>query len=185
MSCQRPSRASPVATTVILLLLVLASVPGLCQAASEEQVKAAYLYSFAKFIEWPSRTFQTSSSPFHFCVMNNRSFQVELDRTVKGKSVAGRTIEVVSVLNAEQSRSCHLLFVDASQERQSRQVIQALQGAAILIVGETRNFIEGGGTIGFLMEDEHVYFEINQKEATLAGLYVSSRLLSVAKRVIQ
>jgi len=185
MSCQTPSRASPAATTIMLLLWVLASVPGFCQAASEEQVKAAYLYSFAKFIEWPSRSFQSASSPFHFCVVNNRSFQAELDRTVKGKSVAGRAIEVASVLDTEQSRSCHLLFVDASQERQSRPLLRALQGATILIVGETRNFIDGGGTIGFLMEDEHVYFEINQREATLAGLYVSSRLLSVAKRVIQ
>jgi len=185
MSCQRPSRASRATTTIALLLWVLASLPGFCQAASEEQVKAAYLYSFAKFIEWPSRSFQGPSAPFHFCVVNNRSFQAELERTVKGKSVAGRTIEVASVLDTEQSRSCHLLFVDASQERQSRHILQALHGATILIVGETRNFIEGGGTIGFLMEDEHVYFEINQKEATLAGLYVSSRLLSVAKRVIQ
>ena len=185
MSCRRPSRASPATVTIALLLWVLANFPGFCQAVSEERVKAAYLYSFAKFIEWPSGSFQSPSSPFHFCVVNNRSFQAELDRTVKGKSVAGRTIEVVSVLDAEQSRTCHLLFVDASQERQSHQIIQALHGASVLFVGETRNFIDAGGTIGFLMEDDHVYFEINQQQATVAGLYVSSRLLSVAKRVIQ
>ena len=183
MPCRRLSSAG--SATAIALLWLLASLPGFCQGVSEEQVKAAYLYSFAKFIEWPSGSFRTPNSPFHFCVVNNRSFQAELDRTVKGKSVAGRMIEVVSVLDAEQSRSCHLLFIDDSQERTFRQIIRALHGANILIVGETRNFIDGGGVIGFVMEDEHVYFEINQKEATVAGLYVSSRLLSVAKRVIQ
>ena len=185
MASQRPSRAYPATMTIALLLWVSASLPGFCQGVSDEQVKAAYLYSFAKFIEWPAASFQTPSTPFQFCVVNNRSFQAELDRTVKGKSVAGRTIAVLSVLDAEQSRSCHLLYVDASQEHQSREILRALHGAHILIVGDTRNFIDGGGTIGFLVEDERVHFEINLKKATVAGLYVSSRLLSVAKRVIQ
>jgi hypothetical protein len=183
MSAPRPSRAR-LLTAVVALLCFFEGSPAFGQA-SEDQVKAAYIYSFAKFIEWPPGTFTSSSSPFHFCVLNDRSFQAELDRAVKGKSVGGHSIDVVSVRDADQSRSCHLLFIDKGQEQQARQIVKALRGSNILTIGETAHFIDGGGMIGFLLEDNHIYFEINHKAATASGLYVSSRLLSVARRVIE
>lgn len=185
MSLQKPSRASLFATSIAILLWLSAASPAFSQAVSEDQVKAAYVYSFAKFIEWPSRTFTGPSSSFHFCVSDDRPLQVELGRTVKDKLVAGHTIEVISIDGIEQSRGCHLLFIGASLRQARSQMMDGLRGANILTIGETANFIDEGGMIGFLLEDERVHFEINHKAATLSGLYISSRLLSVAKRVIE
>ena len=80
---------------------------------------------------------------------------------------------------------CHLLFVNAAQEQQVRHVLEMLRGSNVLTVGETNAFVEEGGIINFFLKDEQVQFGINNKAAREAGLYLSSRLLSLAKRVVQ
>jgi hypothetical protein len=151
---------------------------------SDYQVKAAYIYTFAKFVEWPSQSFENTSTPLRFCILNDRSFEVELDRMVKGKAVAGHAIEVVQVQDGIQARSCHVLFINSAQGRQARHTIEALRGTSVLTVGETSDFLAEGGVINFVIEDDRVQFQVNQKAANAAGLYISSRLLSVAKRVV-
>lgn len=155
------------------------------QTTSEYQVKAAYLYNFAKFVDWPERDFANPAVPVRLCVLNEPSFEPELNRIVKGKVVAGHPVSVVSVQNAEQSRSCHILFISSSQNVQSRHVIEVLRDASVLTVGETKGFVEEGGIINFVLQDDRVQFQVNYKAAKQAGLSMSSRLLSVAKVVIE
>lgn len=185
MLSRRPSRASVLRAATLLLLGLFGALSISAQTLSEDQVKAAYIFSFAKFIEWPAGTFPTPNSPLRFCVLNDRAVQVELDRIVKGKSVAGHSIDVVQVQDGDQSRSCQLLFINSGQERQARRVLEDLRGASVLTVGETESFLDENGIINFVLEDEHIHFEINHKAATEARLYISSRLLGVAKRVIE
>jgi hypothetical protein len=154
------------------------------QAISEYQVKAAYLYNFAKFIEWPPADFASAASPFEFCVFNDQTFVEQLTQTVKDKTVAGRMVRVVPVKSAVEARSCHILFISSSQNAQAK-IIEALRDTNVLTVGETKGFVEEGGMINFVLQDSRVQFQVNHKAANQAGLQISSRLLSVAKLVIE
>ena len=155
------------------------------QSTSEYQVKAAYLYNFAKFVEWPAREFPTPEAPIRLCILNDRSFEAELSPIVKGKTVAGRPVSVISVQDGEQSRSCHILFINSSQSARARRILEVLRPASVLTVGESPKFVEEGGIINFILQDDHVQFQVNHKAANGAGLHISSRLLSVAKLVIE
>ena len=155
------------------------------QRVSEDQVKAAYLYNFAKFVEWPSQKFATPAAPIRFCVFRDASFQSELGTIAKGKAIAGHSLEVAGITEADEARACHIVFVSSAHDRHAAQVIEAVRGANVLTVGETTTFLEEGGTISFILESEHVHFEINHKAANGSQLYVSSRLLGLASRVIE
>lgn len=155
------------------------------QTMSEYQVKAAYLYNFAKFVEWPGGAFSSPTAPLQFCVLNDRAFGSELNQLVKGKTIAGRPVNVVSVQNAEESRRCHILFINSSHAGQVRHVLEVLRETSVLTVGEMQGFVEAGGIINFVLQDDRVQFQVNHKAAIHAGLQISSRLLSVAKSVIE
>lgn len=170
--------------TVVLLLLFATPPRSGAQTASESQIKAAYLYNFAKFVEWPARNFPSAAAPIRLCVLNDHSFEAELSQVVKGKSIAGRPVSVVPVQNGEQSRGCQVLFMSSSQARQTRHVMAVLRDTSVLTVGETNGFVEEGGIINFVVQDNRVQFQVNRKAANQAGLRISSRLLSLAKLVI-
>jgi hypothetical protein len=155
------------------------------QTASEYQVKAAYLYNFAKFVEWPGRDFANPTAPITLCVLNDQAFGSELNRIVKDKTIAGHPVSVVPVQTTEQSRSCHILFINSAQDTQARHIIEVLRNTSVLTVGETKGFVENGGIINFVLQDERVQFQVNHKAAKQAGLSISSRLLAVAKFVIE
>jgi hypothetical protein len=169
----------------VLLLLLAPGLPSYAQTVSEDQVKAAYVYNFAKFVEWPLRDFAGPTAPLRVCVLDDRSLESELIQMVKGKAVAGRPVMVVPVQNGEQSRDCHILFIGSSQQGQIRRILEALGELNVLTVGETKGFVEAGGIINFVLQDDRVQFEVNRKAAKQAGLSVSSRLLAVAKVVVE
>jgi hypothetical protein len=168
-----------------LLLLMCGSRLSGAQAVSEDQVKAAYLYSFAKFVEWPAGTFTSPSDPIRLCILNSRSFQTQLNKIAGNKQIAGHPVLVIFVQDAKQARGCQELFIDSSQNQETPQVIDALRGTSVLTVGETNSFVEQGGIINFIMQGDHVQFQVNQKAALQAGLHMSSQLLSVARRVFK
>lgn len=169
---------------VIALLLVSQCAPSSAQRTSDAQVEAAYIYNFAKFIEWPAQKFSSANAPIRFCLLNDFAFQPFLDRTVKGKSISGHPLEVVQVRDASEGAQCHVLFINSAQERQVRRAFELLRNSSVLTVGETDAFVEEGGMINFFLQDDQVQFRINHKAAKEAGLYLSSRLLSVAKSVV-
>jgi hypothetical protein len=155
------------------------------QAIGEYQVKAAYLYSFAKFIDWPPGTFTNATDPILLCVLNVRSFQVQLIQVAGNKQVAGHPVLVTLVQDGKQSRNCQELFISSSQSQETPQIIDDLRGTSVLTVGETNDFVEQGGIINFIVLGDRVQFQVNQKAATQARLHMSSQLLSVAKRVFK
>lgn len=155
------------------------------QTMNEYQVKAAYLYSFAKFIEWPARAFSSPAAPLRFCVLNDQVFMGELNHIVEGKVIGGRRVEVIPVRNAEESVGCHLLFIDSSHARRAQHILEILRDTSVVTVGDAPGFIEEGGIIDFVLHDDRVQFRVNHKAATQAGLQVSSHLLGVAKLVIE
>jgi YfiR/HmsC-like len=170
---------------VFATLLVVHTRATAAEKVSDYEVKAAYIYNFARFVEWPPEGFPDATAPVRFCILNNHSFEIELNRIVKGKSISGRRIDVIQVLDGEQARKCHVLFIGSSQNRETRHILEALQGANVLTVGESNHFMEEGGIINFVLKNDSVQFQINHKAANQAGLYISSRLLSVAARIVE
>ena len=162
-------------------LLVSAAARGQAPAADEAGVKAAFLYNFTKFVEWPDSAFAAASSPFVVCAFASGDFRKKLESILQGEQVQGREISIAPV-QVTNVRGCHLLYFAATEaERQSR-ILPALRQAPVLSVGEGRRFLEQGGLIAFLLEDERVRFAISKRGADAAGLNVKSQLLRVARQ---
>jgi hypothetical protein len=150
--------------------------------APEYQVKAACLYNFAKFVEWPEQN-RHSQTPLVFGVLGEDPFGEELDAVVKGRSIAGRTITVVRYRSLEKLGPCHILFVSESEDGRLPMIFEALAGRGTLTVGDTPRFAARGGVIGFTMERQRIRFEVNLDAAKRAGIRISSRLLRLARVV--
>ena len=152
---------------------------------SEYQLKAAFLFNFAKFIDWPDKSFATPQSPFMLCVIGQDPFGSALDEYL-AKTMNGRTVQVAHFPSAGVPggvRRCQITFVSASEKLHFRDVVESLKGTSGLLVGDADGFVAAGGMIEFTLEDNHVRFAINPDAALRADLKVSSKLLALAKIV--
>jgi hypothetical protein len=150
----------------------------------EYQVKGAFLYNFAKFVEWPASAFPSAESSLQICLLGRDPFGRDLEKLIEGKKVNGHSLQVVRLQNPQQAVSCHIVFVASSEKKQIQQILQSLAGASVLTVGETAGFVQLGGIINFVLDEDRVRFEVNLKSAQQAHLKLSARLLSVAKIVL-
>lgn len=151
--------------------------------APEYQVKAAFLYNFAKFVEWPSPAFSGPATPFRFCVLGRDPFGDALSNIVQGKSISGHSILSMQVQSPAEVRSCHVLFLSQSDPETLKQGLDQLRDLPILTVGESADFLPLGGMINFVLEQDRVRFEINLAAAERHHLKLSSKLLAVARVV--
>lgn len=146
----------------------------------EYQLKAAFLFNFAKFVDWPDGTFATPTSPFTICILGQDPFGHDLDDSLRGKTISSRPIVVRRCNSDPETRGCQILFVSRSQGRRMAEILQGLRGSKVLVVGEADGFAAGGGAIEFVLEQEHVRFRINPDAAAREGLTISSKLLALA-----
>ena len=151
--------------------------------ASEYAVKAAYLYNFAKFVEWPTQAFPSTTSPLVLCIVGKDPFGETLD-TIAGKSVREWTLVVQHFAKVEESTGCHILFISASESSHLKTVLNQLKNAPILTVSDIDGFVEAGGMIGLVDVDQHIRFNINLLAVQRADLKISSQLLKLGKVVI-
>lgn len=142
----------------------------------EYRVKAAYLFNFTKFVDWPSEAF-ASGSPFTICVAEVSPFGSALATTLAGETVVGRMLAFRVVGN--DASSCHILFVPRGVS--PTPYVRSIRTEPVLTVGESPNFLKQGGMINFVLEDGRVRFEINQEAAARSQLKISSRLLRLAR----
>lgn len=149
----------------------------------EYQVKAAFVYNFAKFVEWPPAAFKSAQDPIVICVLGENSFRNSLEEVIKGKVLDGRTFVVRPVSQHQLPCPCHILFVNASERKSFRSMVGDLKLAGVLTVGETPGFDAEGGIINFKLESGRIRFEINVKAAEQEKLHISSKLLSLAEIV--
>jgi hypothetical protein len=175
--------------SVRLLALVLATafaapaeLPG--ETAGEYAVKAAFLFHFAQFVEWPAGAFKGPASPLTYCTIGDDPFRGVLEESVQGKIVGSRALQVQHLKEREQIAGCQILFIGAAEKKHLAEDLAVAAGHAVLTVGETENFVQDGGVIGFVLENDKVRFEINVDTAGKAKLRLSSRLLLLAKTVI-
>src|SRR5262249_19222992 len=146
-------------TAVLTLALCAASGQG--EALDEYQVKAAFLYNFAKFVEWPAQSFKGSSDPISICVLGENPFGASLIDTVEGKAVEGRTFAVRRITEPVQANTCQIVFVASSQRKHFQSEIQELKAPGVLTVGESPGFAAEGGIVNFKLEEGRVRLEIN------------------------
>ena len=150
-------------------------------AFDEYQVKAAFLYNFAKFVEWPPGTFANFNDPIGICIAGQNPFGSTLDYMVQGKKVGDRAFAVRRLPDTQQARSCQILFIGAGEWKRVRGLLDGLKGSSVLTVGETDDFTSLGGIIAFQLQGPRVRIHIALEPAERAKLRISSKLLSLAE----
>lgn len=150
------------------------------EVAKEYQLKAAYLYNFTKFVEWPRERFADDTSPIVIAVLGENPFGDELARLVSGRKVNGRPITVLAARSVREGAAAHLLFISARDEKSLGPALAQLHAAGVLTVGESPGFAAGGGIITFILEADKVRFEINLTAAEQSRLKLSAQLLKLA-----
>jgi hypothetical protein len=181
--CQKPPGPRWKLFLIRVVLCFLASATQ-AQSATEYQVKAAFLFNFAKFVEWPADAFPGADAALQICVLGQDPFGHEFEQVIADKNVNGHRIEVIHPSGVPQAKACQILFVAASAKPQMRETLRALRGASVLTVGDSDGFARMGGIINFVLDEGRVRFEINVKAAERAHLKVSARLLTVAKLIV-
>ena len=145
----------------------------------EYKVKAAYLYNFIKFVDWPSESMENTDLPIRICVLGKNPFG-DLLSPLEEKRAKDRPLVLESRDGVEEAGDCHVLFISSSESRYLPRLIKRIGKKSILTVGEMKGFAEQGGIIGFVIRDGKVRLEINHKSAKQAGLEVSAKLLEIA-----
>jgi hypothetical protein len=153
------------------------------QALNEYEVKAAFLFNFAKFVEWPGQTFRSDKDPLRICVLGEDPFGSSLRDTVNGKSLAGRSFSVADIADPAEAPGCQILFISSSEHRRLKSLLADRRLAGALTVGESDGFCAQGGMVNFKVEGGRVAFEINVDAAAQASLRVDPKVLSLAKIV--
>jgi hypothetical protein len=148
--------------------------------AKEYKVKAAFIYNFAKFVEWPAQKLADDGAPIVIGVLGPNPFGDELENALKGRQINGRPVVVRQFDNVEAAKAAHLLFVSLNDESKLR---KALKEYGVLTVGQSESFARNGGIITFTFEDDKLRFEINIGAAEQAGLKISAQLQKLAKNV--
>jgi hypothetical protein len=174
-----------VAWAVCVVVLFLSSAQAQSQTAGEYQIKAAFLYNFAKFVEWPASDFADASGPLRICVFGQNPFGQQLREITSEKVVNGHKLQIMPLADLQLARTCHILFIASSEKAQLKRILEDLKGSSALTVGDSEGFVEQGGMINFVLENERVRFEVNHKAAEQAGLKISSKLLNVARSVTE
>lgn len=171
-------------------VIILAAAPLAAQTPTgavinrEYAIKAAFLYQFLNYVEWPSDAFSEETAPFIIGVHGTNPFGTVLNQVAKDKKVAGRAILVRDVSSASEVTNCHILFVPKSVLKPMQDsVLQAAHRSHVLTVGESDDFIDRGGAAQFVLEGNKVRFVFNKEVIAKSNLKVSSKLLALAKVV--
>ncbi|MBP8273288.1 MAG: YfiR family protein [Acidobacteria bacterium] len=152
-------------------------------ATSEDSLKAAFLYNFAKYVDWPADAFP--SGTLRICLFADTQFTHNVDEIIEGESLAGRPVVRLSAPPvADLSRLCNVVFVSATEGSRIEATLASVRGARVLTVGEGSDFIRAGGMFAFIKEYDRIRFDANVAEAERAGLTISSRLLRLARHVV-
>jgi hypothetical protein len=154
------------------------------ESSREYAIKAAYLYQFGRYVQWPADVFPSPQSPLVIGVLGPDPFGGLLEEIARTKRIDGRPIVIRRFASMAEYTPCNILFVGASvSPEQKAAAIAKAQKAPVLLVGEEPGFAKHGSTINFFLEDNRIRFEINTEAARQKQLKISSKLLSLAKIV--
>jgi hypothetical protein len=149
----------------------------------EHRVKAAFLYQFAGYVEWPPMTFAQPGTPLTIAVVGAAPLAAELSQVAAGRSIEGRAVTVRRISPGESLAGVHVLFIGRDESARLTQLARNALQQAILTVTETDGALDQGSMINFVVVDRRVRFEVALDSAEKGGLKLSSRLLAVARQV--
>jgi hypothetical protein len=168
-------------------LALLLAAPSLAAASAEApteyQVKAAFLYNFAKYVQWPEDAPARRTGSFVITILGRDPFGASLDRTLQGRAVDRLRVVVRRAATAGELEESQIVFISDSERKQVPEILKRLEGTPTLTVAEMDHFAEHGGVIGFRMEGERIRLDINPSAAERARLKLSSELLKLARIV--
>lgn len=179
--CWRPALRATLGICLALLAIRLLAL-GQLQDASEDQVKAAYLFNFAKLAEWPRSTLPDGPSPLVIGVDGaDGDFLDVLKAVVAGKIVGTHLLVVKPVSSKNDMKSCQLVFFRASERKHTQAVIESLRQSGVLLVGEDESFLGEGGMINLVREHGRIHFDVNPDALDRSEIHFSSKILALAK----
>ena len=178
-------RSHAVAIAAAALGLTLAAGPATAQPpqASEHDVKAAFLFHFTRFVEWPAAAYPAPDAPFALCVLGHDPFGSTLDEVVRGERVGGREMVVRRPATAAQAAGCQLVFVAEEADPSLIEGVPGLREGLVLGVGEAPGLLARGALIRFVVRDGRVRLQVNSRTLERTRLTVSSKLLRLAEQV--
>lgn len=172
---------------IAIQILIIPASAALAQnhkpAVSEYELKAAFVFNFAKFVQWPDTALGPEEEALIIGVLGEDPFGGYLDAVVAGNHLKNRPIQIKRFKRLDQLERCHLLYISASESSRLGRVMQRVGKESILTVGETQDFLRVGGIIRLLSRGNKVRFEINQEASKKVGLRISSRLLRLAENL--
>lgn len=168
------------AAAMAMIALGLAATLARASQTREYDLKAAFLFNFAQFVEWPAEAFADSTSPITIGVLGDDPFGQSLDHIVAGERVRRRAFVVRRFRSVDQVQSCQILFVSSSERKRLDRILGALAHRSVLTVGDTKDFTDHSGIIGFDLEQQRLRLRINVAAANDARLTISSKLLRQA-----
>jgi hypothetical protein len=169
-----------------IVVLACLALPAFGQAnrGAEAQIKAAFLYKFGGFVEWPARAFERPDSAFTIGVLGADAVASELEQVVTGRSVQGRPIAVRKLKRGESLAGLHMLFVGGPESARIGDALAAAKGQPLLVVSESEDALSHGSMINFVAVEDKVRFDVALPPAERGQLKISARLLAVARKVI-
>jgi hypothetical protein len=171
-------KKTPVATAVLMTLMMATPVPG--APSNEYELKAVFLYNFCHFIEWPDSAFTSPTEPLIIGVVGEDPFGPFLREAIKGETYHNRPIVIEHYRGPNEIEHCHILFVGRTERNQVDAILAAIDSKSVLTVGETEDFLQRGGMIALPAERNRVRLRMKPTTMRAANLSVSSKLLRVA-----
>lgn len=157
--------------------------PALAQMAEEHELKAAFLFNFTKFVEWPPEAFDASVSRFRICIVGDEPLADFLEDLVSGEGVRGRSLEVARYGRARDARSCQILFVGAGEDSEELERVPGVVEGRVLTVGESEDFLRSGGLIRFRLLGGRIRLQVSDPARAASRLRLSSKLLQLCDLV--
>lgn len=177
--------AGVVAVVLAVPFLVVGRAAGTDASHAENQLKAAYLFNFLKFVEWPTDAGANPRGKWVIGIMGGSPVGGELSLLAEGKTVEGRGVLVKKLRAGDSLTKCNILFVSASEEKHLASILSGLQGSSVLTVADFDRFIERGGMIQFVSDGDRIRMDIDLGATGRARLKVSSKLLTLAQAVTE
>jgi hypothetical protein len=169
---------------ILCYLVVLAAWKTHAQPSTREyQIKAAFLFNFAQFVEWPTNAFATTNSPLVIGVLGENPFGGALEQTLKGEAIQGRQLTMKNSQSVEDLKDCQIIFISKSEKEHVADILSTLDSRPVLTVSEFDGFAKRGGIINFYLDGKKVRFSINATAAKNHDLRMSSELLHLGKIV--
>ena len=172
---------------LVVSLAAMAPISALAQVdrtAAETQIKAAFLYKFSAFVEWPTRAFASPESPFAIGVIGADELAAQLEQIVKGRTALERPVVVRRMRRGESVAGIQMLFIGQTEGARLAEILASAKGQSVLTVTESEDALSHGSMINFVSVDDKVRFDVALPQAERGALRISARLLAVARKVL-